>query len=212
MPENFGDDQTKDTVQEHLRRSRGDKSEQSNQSQADSQRIFHSRLVLPPARRSYRQHLASWFFSFSGRWPLYVFPFFLLLVEIVLRSAFLEDITTLIGPSLAATGAAFVVPLTVKRPMTLEKLEYLKKNTTRPDLIEEAILKNKLDVTTDEEQGVINICSASVFVLVALWVLALYLAVKHDKTSLWLVPVGLIPGLVNCLVGLILTELREGVI
>src|SRR5690242_20184162 len=76
----------------------------------------------------------SWLNSFLNRWFMYLYPFLLIFTEAVLRAADKAGVMTLettsfIGPSLAAVGAAFVVPLTARRPMTQEKLEKLKKRS-----------------------------------------------------------------------------------
>jgi uncharacterized membrane protein len=67
-------------------------------------------------------------------------------------------------------------------------------------------------VTSPRENTVINICICFAFLLILSWIWTLYLSNKQPQPLLWIVPISDIFGLLNCLVGLLLTEVREGII
>jgi hypothetical protein len=183
----------------------------------------------------------SWFRSFFDRLFGYLFPMFMLVIEIVMRVGNgKSDATSLTGASLAAVGAAYVFPLVRKRPMTYEKLERLKQRMaqpvaasaqpvaagtqpvaasaqsvaagTQPSSIDEILRFHQIggSITLPEEEIMRNVCLASILVLAVVWLWALWLSLHPSPAVVfWIIPIGILPGLINCCCGLLLVELRE---
>src|SRR5437764_941392 len=106
--------------------------------------------------------------SIHERLPVYIFPILLVVVEWIMRSfsPALGDTQTFIGPTLAAVGATYLIPLTVKK-----KRDY-------PQSIMSVLNQNGLTAVPKKEAIFITWCWILLLVFTALWALSLYLAVK----------------------------------
>lgn len=65
--------------------------------------------------------MVAWLRSFSSRLPVYIYPLTLVGIEFLLRQLALLETKTFIGPTLASIGVSFLLPLTSKKTLTLEK-------------------------------------------------------------------------------------------
>lgn len=147
--------------------------------------------------------------SSQRRWAMYLYPLMLVLLEILMRSLLSIEAGSIIGPSLAAVGASFVIPLTVKRPLTIDKLNKLKqrmKQTVYSELVE-AYTTGTIYYTDAEEEQVRSMGITFALLLMALWAVALVLTIKPSGS--WS-PLTVVLGLLSCFIGLLLTEWSEG--
>ena len=142
--------------------------------------------------------------SFSDRFVGYLFPFFLLVLEGVLRSAFELDTREFIGPTLAATGVGMVISLTsyqsdksIPEQIPKDIKKYIRENDLRVETKRSILYKNLSWIFT--------------FILVLLWIWSLILSTKFSNSTIWIFPSQYYPGIGSYLVGFILTEIKEAV-
>jgi len=153
--------------------------------------------------------MSVWWKSFLDRLPVYIFPAFLVVIEWILRSISSLDTQTFIGPTLAAVGASYLVPLTIDKPLTQEK----QKKFPQVIIDEFEMLRGKgISVRTESEQHFIQFCWVCVLVFTGTWALSLYLSAKFPHNLLWIAPASYYPGIVNYFGGIVLCEIREGVL
>src|SRR5437667_10483184 len=110
------------------------------------------------------------FKSTHPRWAMYMYPLMLVLLEIFMKYLLSIETGTIIGPSLSIVGASYVIPLIVKRPLTLKKIERLREKL-KPSLYDELVplyLSGDISYTDDEEEQVRD---AAIAVTVGLTVL-----------------------------------------
>jgi hypothetical protein len=127
----------------------------------------------------------------------YGFAFFLLLLEWVFRKLANLNSHEFIGPTLAAAGVGFLVPL-------------ISPKTVVPTLPEEA--KKQLDgyyIIPKKQQRLVEITLLFLFLLIASWVYDLYLVCKPTSGLLGISPISL--GLVTYLAAVVLAEIKESV-
>lgn len=135
--------------------------------------------------------------SVHERLPMYVFPAFLILTEWIFRSISSVDTETFIGPTLAAVGAGYVVPLTI-----------MKKRNYPQDVVD---IMNKYGLTAQpiREIRFIALCWVFLFFFTGLWLLSLFLSARHFGQNSIVVPEYDYPGIINYLGGFLLSEVRE---
>lgn len=146
--------------------------------------------------------------SIPRRLPMYIYPVVLVLIEYLLRSLSSLETKEFIGPTLAIAGASLILPLTIRKPLTIERLKRYPQKIVRQF---ETLQQNGLPVQylPREEETFIQICWTGVFVTTLIWVWALYLAIMYPD-QLWLgVPSNYFPGFINYVIGLALTEVHE---
>lgn len=157
--------------------------------------------------------------SVHYRLPVYAYPLFLVLVEWFLRSFASLETKTFIGPTLAAVGASLLLPLTVKKPLTVTRRDRVVKemDEASPELAE-AFKKlspekqSKVSYIPQTEAIFVQVCWLSVLMLTLIWVWALFLSIKSPN-DLWLdrnIPANYVPGFINFFLGFMLSEIREG--
>jgi hypothetical protein len=165
-----------------------------------------------------------WLRSLQERLAVYLYPICcLLLLEYLMRS-FISTKGTLafIGPTLAALGISFVLPLTIRRLMTKEQLkERLKEKQEKiPDAISDKLeeIINREDelgnigvsIQLDDDMNVPHAAWLLTSLLFTpVWAYALYLSIKFPEGFWWVFPCSCYPGFFNYVVGFGLAELRE---
>jgi hypothetical protein len=157
--------------------------------------------------------------SVHYRLPIYAYPLFLVLVEWFLRSFASLETKTFIGPTLAAVGASLLLPLTVKKPLTITRRDRVAEemNAVSPELAEvfkklSPDKQSKVSYTPPTETLFVQVCWLSVLILTLIWLWALFLSIKSPN-DLWLngsVPANYVPGFINFFFGFLLSEIREG--
>ena len=141
--------------------------------------------------------------SLSERAVIYIFPLFLLLIEVFFRFAFETDTQSFIGPTLASFGIGLVLPLTI-----YSKPHNLTLNNLPPSLIQK-LTSGEITIITAREKIFVNICWIMIICFTALWMWSLVLATKYSNL-LWLsLPAHYYPGLINYLLGFVFSEVKE---
>lgn len=135
--------------------------------------------------------------SIPERLPIYIFPICLLLIEWILRSTSSLDTKNFIGPTFAAVGVGYVVPLTVTKQRNL------------PQNIVDVLKQAGLSARPLSEVHFISFCWVFTLIFTALWVWTLFLASKFPDIYWWWFPTSYYPGFVNFLGGFLLSEIRE---
>lgn len=169
--------------------------------------------------------MADWLKSLRGRIVVYLYPLCtLLFIELLMRTLVSsKGSLTFIGPTLAAIGVSFVLPLTTKRSKTKE--EQKKRLRMRQGKISQELINKLEEVINKEDEllkgGVsIQLAEEEDFMLAGwlmttllftpVWVYALYLSIKFPDGFLWIFPCSFYPGFFNYVFGFGLSELREG--
>jgi hypothetical protein len=125
----------------------------------------------------------------------YGFAFFLLFLEWLLRKLANIDSHEFMGPTLAAAGVGFLVPLTTAK----NKLSTLPTSTQ--------LQLNGYYVISSREQIFVDLSRMFLFVLVASWAYDLFLVCTRSAGFLGLSPVVL--GLITYFVAVVLAEVKE---
>lgn len=147
--------------------------------------------------------------SIAERLPIYIYPLFLLMIEYILRSLGSLEIQPFIGPTLAAVGTSLVLPLIIRKPLTVEKLKKYPQIVRQLDRAHQQ--KLPVGYLPPAEITFIYICLSFIFILTGIWAVALYLSIKFPDELLWIVPSNYIPGFINYFIGVVLSEIREAV-
>jgi hypothetical protein len=143
---------------------------------------------------------------------MYLYSLTLVLLEILMKSLLSIDAGTVIGPSLAAVGASFAIPLTVKKPLTLQKLEKMRQNM-KPFVYRQFVqmyIAGTFFYTDREEEQIRSVGSAAMLVLMMTWAVTLVFTVRPPKGVAWATPLTFLLGALSCVVGLLLAEWSEG--
>jgi hypothetical protein len=153
--------------------------------------------------------LAAGLKSSQRRWAMYLYPVMLILLEFLMRSLLSIEAGAIIGPSLAAVGTSFAIPLTVKKPLTVAKLEKLKL-TLKPTAYSQVIpmyITGTMTYTDEEEEQVRNMGNAFALLLMGIWAVTLVMTIKYS--AWWTSPLAVALGLISSCTGLVLTEWSE---
>jgi hypothetical protein len=118
---------------------------------------------------------------------VYLFPAYLLAIEVFLRSALSLDSEAFIGPVLASIGLGFIIPLTIPRSAIVNR--------------DETTLSNK-------ERRFIQICWIFILTLTVFWIWSLFLS-TFPKKHWWVLHAGYYPGILSCVLGIALSEIKE---
>ena len=132
---------------------------------------------------------------------IYGFPFFLIALERVLRTALNLNSETFMGPTLAAVGVSFLLSLIVPKSRELGLSQETLSEIDRQGII----------VIPRNEQILIDLVWVFIFTLTASWAYCLYLSCI-TPTSTWLkIPAYQILGFGNYFVGVLFSEIKEAV-
>lgn len=123
---------------------------------------------------------------------IYGFPIILVLFEAFLRSLINVDTFGFVGPTLAATGISFMVPLT-----------RLKVSEVESSLGEKWVQVSKRD------QAYVNLVWLLLFISLFLWFWVCTLSIKNDTSMLFDFPTHVIVGAIMYVVGIILSSIKE---
>lgn len=149
--------------------------------------------------KKFFRYLVVW----SERAPGYLFPFFLLTVEVILRDAFQLNTSEFIGPTLAAAGAGMVIYL----------VSYHDCNILPSDIPEEVKTylsqNDKYRLETNLSILFRNFCLIVTLILTLLWIWAIILSTQSPDLMWWFFPVHYYPGMASYILGAILSEVKE---
>ena len=130
---------------------------------------------------------------------IYIFPFFLLVIEAILRAILSLDTKTFVGPTLAAVGIGFVIPLIKPR-----QRDY----NIRPDL-KATLIKEGFLLISKRVEIFIDFVWLFTFIFTGCWACTLYLSNKLPDYY-WLgIPAYLFLGLLCYFGGVVFSEIRE---
>jgi len=130
---------------------------------------------------------------------IYGFPFFLMFLEVLLRKAYKLDSEEFIGPTLAAVGISFLLPLIVPR-----RREYPFSQQTTNELNKQNVV-----VVNRSEDRFIDIVWILIFLLTGLWAYSLYISAAKSIAMWWVLPNYKVIGFANYFVGVLCSELKE---
>jgi len=128
---------------------------------------------------------------------IFGFPVYLIIFEILFRTVSNLNTSTFIGPTLAATGLSFLLPLIRPKRVDLsfdDEEEFKKKGL---------IIKNAYD------EKLIPVVYAFILVGILIWYWSCATSFLHPKDTLWFFPKHLIIGLINYFLGILFTTIKE---
>ena len=148
----------------------------------------------------------------AGRLSIYVIPFVMVFIEMVMRSALSVDTKAFIGPTIASVGIALLLPLT--RP------EKVKRDPLIPTELYEVAEAQEYELRPRRESRFIEWTWFLVVVSLAIWIWTLYESIKFPRTTLGppiyvsKLVIGPLPtyddlGVICYLIGVAMTEVRE---
>lgn len=130
---------------------------------------------------------------------LYGFPVFIILLEILLRSAYSIDSKGLVGPALAATAIGLLLPLTSQKRRDLQL----------PHAITEKLKGRGIMIIPKTEKTLIEAVWLILFVFVLAWAYAVYLSCRQVAGGRFGLTWCQMIGIVTYIIGVVLTEIRE---
>ena len=133
----------------------------------------------------------------SNRVLIYTFPFFLVLMEWLLRVAVTVNSKEFIAPTIAAAGLGLLLPLTApkNRAMALSETTLRELEATRVVIIPK------------RERVLIDVVWVLIFLALGAWAVCLVFACKPDADTLKLPHV--LYGFVNYGLGVLCSEIKE---
>lgn len=135
----------------------------------------------------------------SARALVYAYPVFLVLLEWIFRQALGLNAGEFMGPTLAAVGASLILPVTIPQ----------KRNFAFSRVAQAELAKMRVVVRSVADGRLINVAWMSVFFATAIWMASMFYSSRHPEENLWQIPVHTCLGIVNCLIGIILCEVKE---
>lgn len=151
---------------------------------------------------NYKRWLRYLIFLFE-RAPSYFFPFFLLMVESILRDAFQLNTKEFIGPTLAATGAGMVIYL-----VSYHECKLLPPNLPQP--VAQYLNQNdNYRLETNLSVFFRSLCLIVTLALTLLWIWTIILSTQSPDLMWWIFPAHYYPGAVSYMLGFILSEVKE---
>jgi hypothetical protein len=130
---------------------------------------------------------------------IYGFPFFLIAIEHVLRTALHLDSKTFIGPTLAAVGVSFLLSLIVPKNRESGLSQETQAEIKRKGII--LISKN--------EQIYIDLVWVFIFTLTASWAYCLYTSSATPDDTWLKIPAYHVLGFSNYFIGVLFSEIKE---
>jgi len=135
----------------------------------------------------------------TKRFLIYGFPFFLIAIEHVLRTALHLDSRTFMGPTLAAVGVSFLLSLIVPKNRD--------SGLSQETLVE--IKRKGIIVIPKSEQTPIDLVWVFIFALTASWAYSLYISSATPDTTWFRIPAYQVLGYGNYFIGVLFSEIKE---
>ena len=130
---------------------------------------------------------------------IYAFPAFLLLVEHIFRTISGIDTMKFMGPTLASSGLSFLITLLNPKQPTVQLSQTFK----------DEMRDKKLKVVLKKDDNLTGLAIFFIFVLIAAWIITLYLSSKTSVTIWWFIPDYLAVGLFSYFIGVSISAIRE---
>ena len=127
------------------------------------------------------------------------FPFFLVLLEGILRKALNLDTHAFLGPTLAAVGIGFTIQLTNMKEIT---------STFRPST--QQVIRNARAVTyLRKDMHFVGVACIILILMVSGWYCCLYYSVTSPLKVIYSVPIPLGLGILIYIVGVVLSVIKD---
>jgi hypothetical protein len=145
--------------------------------------------------------------SVLDRALVYLFPFFLLFLEIILRDAFKVNARDFIGPTLAATGVGLVIPLTGHKSTKL--------NQSLPGIDKKLLGKLQelqaqgFTIEPKSLRTFRSACWVIAFLLIAAWIWTVTQSLNADAPLWGPFPDHYYVGMASFVLGLLMSEVKE---
>ena len=139
--------------------------------------------------------------SFIQAALIYGFPLYIVLIELLVRAFLAIDTQAFVGPSLAAVGLGFLVPLLHLKDRASEYGEAVDKEAQE----KEAILVTKKDL------DFLMVVIAILLLLLVLWVVSLVLSVQDPIPRLGIIPIPYLSGVPSYIIGIVLSVVKESI-
>jgi hypothetical protein len=130
---------------------------------------------------------------------IYGFPFYLILIESILRKAYRLESEAFIGPTLAAVGVSFLLPLIVPKKRDFPVTQQTKQE----------VEAHGMTMRYKSEERFIDAVWLFIFTLTACWTYCLYLSSQSQIQLWWTFPIYKIIGFFNYFVGVLFSEIKE---
>jgi hypothetical protein len=132
---------------------------------------------------------------------IYGFPFFMLLIEALFRAALKLDTNAFMGPTIAAVGVGFLLPLIVPK----------QRQYPFSDDVRREISGHRIVIIPTAEQRLIDVVWIFIFVLTSGWIYSLYISSTQPQLLWFNIRAYLALGFANYFVGVLLSELKEAI-
>ena len=130
---------------------------------------------------------------------IYGFPTYLIFFELLVRSFSGFDTSAFIGPTLGAAGLGFLMSVIQPKPVILTDEQRI--FTQQHGVI----------IRNPNDERIISIAWIFIFIGVLLWYCACLVSLKYPNFSFSIFPAHLIIGLINYLIGIILSVFKDKV-
>jgi len=135
----------------------------------------------------------------TERIHIFFFPLYLVLIELVMRLSLKVDTYAFLGPTLAAVGIGFAIPLTIPKDITRTFAQSTQK-----------VLKNHgAAVYSRRDYTFVVLVRIILLLFTAGWSYSLYLSVESPGKTLCYIPVSLGLGVLNYVVAIVLSVIKE---
>ena len=147
----------------------------------------------------------SYMVSLGDRTPGYLFSVFLILLELILRTALDIDTKGFIGPTLAAAGIGMTIPITsyTNRQAVLSEIEKISTEFKR------TILDKGYSLDTRRARVLRNIGWGMLILLSILWIVSIYTSIQETLFSPFMIRVQYVLGVICFIGGILITEVKE---
>ena len=125
------------------------------------------------------------------------FPIYLILFELLFRSLFNLDTSHFIGPALAASGLSLIIGLVKPKPVELE-----------PD-VQTLLEQNGQTAKNLYDERLIFFSWLFILAGLLTWYWSCNLVLTKSTTMVWIFPLPLFIGLINYIIGISLTTIKE---
>ena len=128
---------------------------------------------------------------------IFGFPVYLIVFEIIFRTVSNLDTSTFIGPTLAATGLSFLLPLIKPKPVILTPKD------------EKDFINRGLIIKNANDEKLILVIYAAILFGILIWYCSCLSSFLHPNDTLWFFPTHLAVGLINYILGITFTTVKE---
>ena len=140
---------------------------------------------------------------------LWVFPFYLIIMEYIFRSVNHQNPSGFIGPAIALVGLTFLVPLLKPRGVDREHPGY-KKLVEILKNHEESLKESELELTDSYDDTLIEVVLVCIGICTLIWLFSMRVAENElSRKGQLHVPTHVLLGFVNFLISAILTTIKD---